>query len=232
MTLAQILSAIRGLINESANDAGALLSDTGNMLTFVEDAQEQSVLDLMPIMPTAFLGSENVTLVAGTASYALTGPLWQVWKVERTVTGEPPTELEIIDPIDLAYHMNTGETEADPHAVYFMGDTVSFVKTPSTSKTNYAKVWIIKPEAVTMASGGPAMMPPVTHKLIVYQACSLIATMLERDPSPYMALYARRLQMVDKIWRGRFQSQPRFVRASAHERQGYRGSSEDTDRTW
>jgi hypothetical protein len=232
MTRAEILADVRNLINESANDTGALLSDSGNMLTLLADAQEQSVLDLMGIMPTAFLGSENVTLIAGTANYALTGPLWQVWKVERTVTGDPPIELEIIDPIDLAYHMDTGDTEADPHAVYFMGDTIYFVKTPSTAKTNYAKIWIIKPEAVTMASGGPTLMPPVTHKLIVYQMCALVATMLERDPTPYMALYARRLQMVDKVWRGRFQSQPRFVRASAHERQGYRGSSEDTDRTW
>jgi hypothetical protein len=232
MTRAEILADVRNLINEASGDAGALLSDSGNMLTFLADAQEQCVLDLMGIMPTSFLGSENVTLIAGTANYALTGPLWQVWKVERTVTGEPPIELEIIDPIDLAYHMNTGDTEADPHCVYFIGDTIYFVKTPSTAKTNYAKVWIIKPEAVTMASGGPTLMPPVTHKLIVYQMCVLIATMLERDPTPYIALYARRLQMVDKTWRGRFQSQPRFVRASAHERQGYRGSSEDTDRTW
>jgi hypothetical protein len=232
MTRAEILADVRNLINEASGDAGALLSDTGNMLTLLADAQEQSVLDLMPIMPTAFLGNENVTLIAGTANYALTGPLWQVWKVERTVTGESPIEMTIIDPADLAYYMDTGDTEADPTVCYFMGDTLYFVPTPSTAKTNYAKVWIIKPEAVTMASGGPTLMPAVTHKLIVYQMCALIATMLERDPSPYMALYARRLQMVAKVWNARFQSQPRFVRPAVTERQAYHGNSEDYDRDW
>ena len=232
MTLEQILTDIRNLINEQATDAGALLSDAGNMLTFVGDATEQVVLDLLPTMPSAFRSSENVTLIAGTANYALTGPILQIEKVERTVTGEPPTELEIIDPIDLAYHTDTGETEADPHAVYFIGDTLYFVKTPSTAKTNYAKVWFYKAEAATMVSGGPALIPAYAHRLIIYKACAIIATMLERDTSPYMALYAHRLGMVTRVWNGRFQSQTRFVRPSAHERQGYRGSSEDTDRTW
>ena len=72
MTRAEILADVRNLINEASGDAGALLSDSGNMLTFLADAQEQCVLDLMGIMPTSFLGSENVTLIAGTANYALT----------------------------------------------------------------------------------------------------------------------------------------------------------------
>jgi hypothetical protein len=232
MTKAELLAACRNIINESANDTGALLSDTGNLIEFIHDATEQVVLDLLPVMPSAFRSSENVTLIAGTANYALTGPILQIEKVERTVTGEPPTELEIIDPIDLAYHTDTGETEADPHTVYFIGDSIYFVKTPSTAKTTYAKVWFFKAEAATMVSGGPAMIPSYAHRLIVYKTCAIIATMLERDTSPYMALYAHRLGMVAKVWNGRFQSQTKFVRPSAHERQGYRGSSEDKDTEW
>jgi hypothetical protein len=232
MTLAQILTDIRNLIGEESTDAGALLSDTGNMLTFVSDAQEQTVLDLMSFMPSAFLGSENVSLVAGTANYALTGPLWQVWKVERNVTGESPLEIKIIDPSEIQYHMYTGDTAADPTGCYFIGDSIYFVPTPSTSVTNYAKVWMIKPEAATMATGGPALIPAVAHRLIVYQTCSLIATLLERDPSPYMALYARRLQMVNRVWAGRFQSQTRHVRPASGERQGIIRNSEDNDVGW
>lgn len=232
MTKAEILQSVRYIINESATDTGGLLGDATNLAEYVNDATEQVVLDLLPAMPSAFRASENVTLIAGTAGYALTGPILQIEKVERTVTGEPPTELEIIDPIDLAYHTDTGEQEADPHSVYFIGDTIYFVKTPSTAKTNYAKVWFYKAEAATMASGGPALIPAYAHRLIVYKACAIIATMLERDTNPYMALYAHRLGMVTKVWNGRFQSQTRFVRPSAHERQGYRGSSEDVDRDW
>jgi hypothetical protein len=232
MTKAELLAATRNIVGEQSGDAGALLSDTGNLLEFLVDATEQVALDLLPIMPTAFRSSENVTLIAGTANYALTGPILQIEKVERTVTGEPPIELEILDPIDLAYHTDTGETEADPHAVYFIGDTIYFVKTPSTAKTNYAKVWFYKAEPSTLGTDGPTMIPSYAHRLIVYKACAIIATMMERDTSPYMALYAHRLGMVQRVWAGRFQSQTRHVRESSHERHGYRGSSEDIDRAW
>jgi hypothetical protein len=232
MTLAQIITDIRNLIGEQSGDAGALLSDSGNLLTFIADAQEQVTLDLMPTMPGQFLTSENVTLVANQANYTLTNRFWQIWKVEKTITGEPPVELEIVDPLDFAYHTEVGETESEPHACYFLGDTLYFIKTPSENKTNYAKIWEVRPEVITMVAGGPAYIPDVAHRLIVYKTCAIIATMLERDTSPYMALYAHRLGMVAKVWNGRFQSQTKFVRPSAHERQGYRGSSEDTDRTW
>jgi hypothetical protein len=91
---------------------------------------------------------------------------------------------------------------------------------------------MIKPEAVTMVAGGPAMIPAVAHRLIVYQACVIIATMLERDTTPYLTMYARRLQMVQRVWAGRFQSQTRFVRPAANERQGIIRSSEDNDLEW
>ena len=232
MTKAELLQSVRYIINESSTDTGGLLGDTTNLLEFVQDAVEQTVLDLLPVMPSTFRSSENVTLIAGTAGYALTGPILQIEKVERTVTGDRPTELEIIDPIDFAYHTETGETEADPHAVYFVGDTVYFVRTPSTAVTNYAKVWFYKAEPSTLGTDGPTMIPSYAHRLIVYKACAIIATMMERDTSPYMALYAHRLSMVTRVWAGRFQSQTRHVRESSHERHGYRGSSEDIDRAW
>lgn len=232
MTKTELLAAVRNIVGEQTGDAGALLVDATNLTEFVQDATEQTVLDLLPVMPSAFRSSENVTLIAGTPNYALTGPILQIEKVERTVTGDPPIELEIIDPIDLAYHGETGDTEVDPHAVYFIGDSIYFVRTPAEAKTNYAKVWFFKSEAATMVSGGPALIPSYAHRLIVYKACAIIATMLERDTNPYMALYAHRLGMVTKVWNGRFQSQTRFVRPSAHERQGYRGSSEDKDTGW
>jgi hypothetical protein len=232
MTKAEITLAIRNIIGELSTDSGVLLTDDENLLEFIHDAEGQVCLDLMPSMPSAFLTSENVSLVANQANYTLTNSFWQIWKVERTITGEPPTEIAVIDPIEMQYHTETGETESEPHACYFIGDVLYFVRTPSENKTDYAKVWEIRPEADTMPTTGPAYIPSVAHRLIVYQACVLIATLLERDPSPYMALYARRLQMVDKVWRGRFQSQTRFVRPGAGERQANFGSSEDRDRGW
>ncbi len=233
MTRAEIITDVRNLINEQDTDTGALLSDTGNMLTFLADAAEQVVLDLCGIMPSQLLTSENVTLVAGTANYTLSNEFLQIWKVERNVTGDSPVEIPIIDPIEMQnYLAEVGDTEADYHACYFVGNTLYFVPTPSTAITNYAKVWEIVPEASAVPVTGPAYIPRVAHRLIVYQACSIIATMLERDTTPYLTLYARRLQMVEKVWNARFQTQTRFVRDASGERRGHLGSSEDRDRTW
>jgi hypothetical protein len=233
MTKAELIAATRYLANEISTDAGALLSDSGNLLEFLNDAADQVTLDLVPTMPTEFMATENITLVAGTAGYALTNTPLQIWKVERTVTGDPPLEMEIVDPLDMAYHMDTGETEDNPHAVYFIGKTVYFVKTPASAKTNYAKVWEILGEPATMATAGPTYIPAIAHRLIVYKAASIIATMLQKDPTPYLALYAMKLQQVQNVWRGRFQSQPRFVKESAATRQGYiLASSEDHDPSW
>jgi hypothetical protein len=233
MTKAELLAATRNLANEQSGDTGALLSDTGNLIEFLTDAADQVTLDLVPVMPTEFMASENITLIAGTAGYALTNTPLQIWKVERTVTGDPPIEMEIVDPLDMAYHTDVGETEDEPHAVYFIGKTVYFVKTPASAKTNYAKVWEILGEPATMATAGPTYIPAIAHRLIVYKACSIIATMMGKDPTPYLALYALKLQQVERVWRGRFQSQPRFVRDSVGVRQGYlHASSEDHDPTW
>jgi hypothetical protein len=233
MTRAELITDVRNLIGEASTDTGALLSDAGNLLTFLADAAEQVVLDLCGIMPSQFLTSENVTLVAGTANYTLSNEFLQIWKVERNVTGEKPVEIPIIDPIEMQnYLAEVGDTEPDYHACYFVGNTLYFVPTPSKAVTNYAKVWEIDPEASAVPTAGPTYIPRVAHRLIVYQACAIIATMLERDTTPYLTLYARRLQMVEKVWHGRFQSQTRFVREAAGDRRGRIGSTEDRDGNW
>jgi len=233
MTKAEIITATRALVNEVSTDTGALLSDTGNLLEFINDAADQVVLDLVTFMPTEFMASENITLIAGTQSYALTNTPLQIWKVEKTISGESPVELEILDPIDLQYHTDVDETEDEPHAVYFIGKTVYFVKKPSAAKTNYAKVWEILGEPSTMATAGPTYIPAIAHRLIVYQAASIISTILGKDPTTYMTLYARKMSMVQRVWAGRFQSQTKFVRSSSRERQGYSlDKSEDRDTGW
>jgi len=233
MTKAELITSVRGLVNENSGDSGALLSDTGNLLEIIHDATEVVMLDLVPIMPGQFLTSENVTLIAGTANYTLTNSFWQIWKVEKNITGDRPIELEIIDPIEMQYHTYVGESENEPHACYFIGDTIYFVRTPGQAYANYAKVWEIRPEAATMATNGPLYIPAVAHRLIAYHAAAIVYEMMEKDPSPFFVMYARRLDKVEKIWRGRFQSQPRFVRPSVTERQGISsGTLEDYDRDW
>ncbi|MFA5377648.1 MAG: hypothetical protein WC455_17995 [Dehalococcoidia bacterium] len=218
MTRAEIITTIRGLTNENSTDSGALLSDSGNLLEFINDAQEQVVADVMPFMRDHLMGSETVTLIAGTANYALTGPLWQVYKVEIATTGDAPREIDIIDQYEKPFHAYTGDTTAEPLACYFIGDTIYFVPTPSAAATTYARVWFVKPEAVSMAVGGPTLLPPVAHRLIAYQAASLIAVMMGKDPSPYQLLYAQKLQAVQRVWAGRYQQRPRFVKDSIIDR--------------
>lgn len=232
MTRAEITTAVRNIVNEMSSDSGALLDDDENLREYINDAQEQVVLDLMSVMPEQFRTSENISLIAGTQNYTLTNRFWQVEKVERNVDGDSPIEIEIIDPVEIQYHTHTGDTDSNPHSCYFIGDTIYFVPIPSESVSNYAKVWLRRPEPTSMAVGGPSYIPDVAHRLIVYQACAIIATMLEKDPSPYMTLYARRYQMVIKTWSGRFQSKALYVRPGSSERQAHYYSSEDRDVGW
>jgi hypothetical protein len=233
LTKSELITATRYLVNELSTDTGALLSDAGNLLEFIQDAADQVVLDMLPFAQTAFTTSENITLVAGTQSYTLTNTPLQILKVEKMISGESPIELQIIDPLEMQYHTDVDETEDEPHAVYFIGKTVYFVKKPGAAKTNYAKVWEIVGEPASMETTGPTYIPAIAHRLIVYQAASIIATMLEKDPTPYMTLYARKLNQVQRTWAGMFQSQPRFVRPSSKERQGYFFTGdEDRDGSW
>lgn len=220
MTRAEILTAIRNLINEQSTDAGALLDDAGNLLDFAYDAAEQVVLDLLPqpFMTHMFLTSENVSLVAATDSYTLANEFLQIYKVEKYVTDKKPKEIPIIDPLKLQFYIKTGETGADPTAVYFKGSTMYVVPTPSEAKTDYLKVWEVVPEAAAIPVTGPAYIPRIAHRLIVYWAAYLAATAIDVEPTRYLIIYQKRLAQVIKTWRDRYQQEPKFVRESVSER--------------
>jgi hypothetical protein len=235
MTKAEILSSVRYACNETSTDTGGLLSDTGNLADFLNDAMEQVTLDLFPTMPGQFLTSENVTLVANQANYTLTNSFIQIYKVEKNITGENPREIAIIDPLEIQYYMATGDTDGEPNACYFVGDTLYFVPTPSAAYTNYAKVWEVVREAATMATAGPTYIPAIAHRLIVYQAASIVQKMMGNDAGSnrFLELYARRLEQVRKVWTGRFQQNPRFIRDSSLERSAVDTRlSVDYDKDW
>jgi hypothetical protein len=233
MTLAEIITTTRGLCNEVSTDSGALLSDSANLKEFINDAAEMVCLDLLKIMPEQFLTTETISLVANTQAYTFTAKFWQVYKITRNITSESPREINIIDPLDEPYYMETAETDTEPTACYFMGDTLYWVPIPSTAYTSYAKAWLVRPEAVTVDTAGPAYIPAVAHRLIAYQAAALVAIMLEKDPSPFTQLYARRFGKVAEVWAARHPSKPRFVRESVLERSVINsGLSTERDLDW
>jgi hypothetical protein len=218
MTKAQILQGIRDLVNEQSTDAGTLLSDTGNLLGFLDDAVEQVVLDLLDAFPNELLTYEDVNMVAGTKTYALTKTFWRILKIEKTVTGENPTEMDHIDPLSRQYVETHGETIDKPFAADIINGVLWVMPTPAAAIANYIRVWGIQPETTVMANGGPAYLPRETHRLIVYWAANLVAVMIGAKPQPFLALYQNRLQMIQKNQRAKFQQAPRFVRESVIER--------------
>jgi hypothetical protein len=114
--------------------------------------------------------------------------------------------------------MEIGETDAEPHSCYIIGSTITIVPTPSASKTNYIRIWGIRPEATTIATAGPSYIPRPAHRLIVYWAAGLVATMIGAKRNPFLELYSYRLNKVREIYGGKFQQAPRFVRESVVER--------------
>jgi len=218
MTLAQIIQYIRNLINEQSTDAGAKLADAGNMLTFIEDASEDVVLDLLPYGGDLLLGKEDITLIANQQNYSLTAEWLHIIKLERLTTDKSPRPLIPIDVNEQHYYTNNGETEATPDHWMLVGTEIYFVKTPSTAATDYARAWFLQPEVTTMVAGGPAIIPRVIQKLICVDACIKIAVAFEADTKPFQMLYNRKVKNAKYLLSGAVQQKPRFVKPGFYER--------------
>jgi len=218
MTKAQILQAVRYHANELSTDAGAGLDDAGNLLEFVEDAVEQVVMDLAQIFPNELLTYEDVNLVAADYDYTLTTEFWLISKVEKTVAGEAPTEIDIVDELSEQYFANHDETSSRPYACNIINGVIYVKPIPAESIASYLRVWGIRPEATAMPTNGPAYLPRMTHRLIVYWATSLVAVMFGVKPDRWREMYQNRLQRIRDIWKDKFQQAPRFVRESVVER--------------
>jgi hypothetical protein len=221
MTKAEILSAVRYLVNEKSTTAGAHLDDAGNLLEFVHSAVEDVVMDLMRFMPGQLAVAENITLIANQANYTLTASFWQIYKIEKNITGGAPSEIQIIDPLDTQFEMNVGETAAEPPACYLLGDTIYFVPTPSAAYTNYARAILIRPEAATLPAGGPAYIPVPAHRLVVYKAAELVAASLKASTVDFERLYAMRLDRVRNTWLQRYRQQVRYVKRDTDVRRAF-----------
>jgi hypothetical protein len=222
MNKAQIITAVRSLVNEASTTAGALLSDTGNLLGFIEDAVEQVVLDLVDTYPNELLTYKDVSMLAGVKTYDLSAApaveFWQILKIAKTVAGENETEMDIIDPLSHQYAETHDETNAKPYGANIINGTLYVYPTPSTAIADYIRVWGIRPEATTLPNDGPAYLPRVTHRLIVFWAAGLVATMIGVKPDKFILLYSNRLEKIKAMQKGKFQQAPRFVRESVVER--------------
>lgn len=218
MTKAQILQAVRYLVNELSTDVGALLDDAGNLLGFIDDAIEQVVMDLVSTYPNELLTYEDVSMVANTPNYTLTTEFWQIYKIEKTVAGENETEIDVMDQLSIQYVKTHDETNARPYAANIINGVLWVYPTPSEAITNYVRVWGIRPEAVVLPDLGPTYLPRYTHRLIVFWAASLVASMIGAAPDRYMLLYQNRLNQVKTLQNDKFQQAPRFVRESVVER--------------
>ncbi len=222
MTKAQIRTAIRNLVNEQSTDAGALMPTGDSIIdNYIEDAVEEVVLDLLPYMPRQFCGTENISLTADEPDYTLSALWWQIYKIARNTTGKTPREIQIIDPLEEQFYTSVGDTEDSPDQCYILGDTITFVKTPSADKTDYAKVFFVRPEAVTIPDTGPAYIPRAAHRMIVYKACALACMMVEALAGHFIALYEKRKASFLRVWAAREHQKPRFVRDSIFDRIGY-----------
>ena len=219
MTLAEIRTAVRSLLKESQTDEGTIFPSDNVLLDFfINMACELVVLDLAEFMPEVFLNSEDITLVASTSEYTLTAEWMRAWAMMKNVTDENPKIIPYIDIQSLSSKMYTGETGPDPRAWTLKGDTIIFIPTPSTAKTNYARFWYIATEAATMVSGGPAVIPRMAQKLIPLHACLTISAMDGADKTRWETLYGYTIQKVRDMYQFRVQQQPRFIGGSFHEK--------------
>ena len=219
MTKAEIRTRIQNLVRDTYGAAGTWLGQDPTIIDeFIDDALEDVVLDLMIFMRGKFAGEETIDLEADEPDYTLTAEWWQIYKMERNVTDKRPKEIEIVKPTDKARYMYVGQTQEHPDACIILGETITFLPTPSTDKADYANCIFVRPEAVTLAAGGPAYMPRPAHRMIVYSAAAKIATMKGENPATLMSFYNKRLKEVKRIFTAQDQQSPKFVGASREEK--------------
>ncbi len=186
-------------------------AQSGNNSTFTIETVAAGTLTLD--------ADDEVTAEGAANSITITqqDPFLQIDKVERYVTGQPPREIRIIDSLDLQDHTNIGDSEADPDACYFIGDTMYFVETPSAAK-EYVRVWMVRQEPTTIPNTGPKYIPRIAHRLIVYRTMLNIGELEGVSVARFGRLYDERLKKITRVWAGRYQQEPRFVRPSVSSR--------------
>lgn len=230
MTKSELVISTRNLVSAQVPRAKGSLPDAV-LLDLINDATEEVVLDLVPFMPLQFCGTETISLVNGTGSYALSNEYLEIYKVEKNVSDNNPTEIEIIDPLDKQFAHYVDETEDEPKQCYFLGDTVYFVPTPSADKTDYVKIYFVRPEAAVIATAGPSYIPRTAHRLICYKAATLAAGLYGGDVNFFISLYRKRLKAFLDVYNRKFQQKVRFVRPSVSSRIT-RDTRENIDWDW
>ena len=217
MTKAEIRSAIRTLLQEAATDAGSLLPSGDVAIDiYIDWAAEQVVLDLVTYMQEVFLKTENISLAANTATNTLTAEFLQIWGIYKNVSDESPSMIPFIPADEIENYMTVGETAEDPRGFSLRGDTIVWIPTPSSAKTDYCTAWIVTMEAADVPDTGPAYIPRLAHKLICIYASMLICQMTDKPKLLGILgkLYEIMLNRVIDVYGYRVQNQPRFLKDS------------------
>lgn len=214
MTLAEIRAAVRAMVHEDSQEAGALLKADNILLDYaINAAADAVVLDLVPVVPHFFVTYEDISLVSGTSSYTLTKEWMQIVAVKKNVSGQAPAIIPYYENEDEFYAQNTGETGSEPKGWTLNGASIMFMPKPSAAYASWARVWIVKPEASTMATTGPTMIPRMAHRLIPLMATIILAKIVEsKNDSKWEALYKYTLTKVERVLGPAVQQQSRFVR--------------------
>ena len=189
--------------------------ESGNNTTFTIESVAAGTLTLD--------SADSVTTEAASNSITITelNPFLQTFKIARNVSDKTPREIAIISPLEHQFFTSVGDTEESPSECWFEGDTLYFTKTPSVAKTDYAKVYLLPGEAVTVPTNGPKLIPQSFHPCIAYGAAGLVANMMESSPARFEYLYEKRLKSGLRVWRGRHQQQTRFIKPGELERRLY-----------
>lgn len=217
MTKAQIRTAVRNLISEQSTDAGALLGSGNTTIDeYIDAAAEDVVLDLIyGGVYHPLLGSETFDLTADDNEIDLTAEWISIWTINRLTSDESPQPLNFIEMSEEALARYSGETAEDPADYTVMGTTIVLLPTPSSDKTNWATVTFLRAEAADVPDTGPAYIPRLAHRLIVYKAAEEIAISADANPKLFIDLYDKRLEKVIKVI-GTTTHQPKFIGESFH----------------
>jgi len=231
MTKIQLRETLNQYIKTGKLSGGlGLPTSTDYWDTYLDSALDLVTLDLAKIIPESFIVAENITLVADQNNYTLTAAWLQVWDFQKNVTGDNPVPITYLGVHERAGNEYVGQTDPEPWGWYYMGETICFVPTPSAAKTNYAKIFVIAKDAVTIPTAGPTYIPAIAQRLIPLKAAVFVALANGNNmASSYEVMYRQMLSSVEKVLSSRVQGQPRFLTGS---QRNFGSTVENKDPYW
>lgn len=214
MTLLEIRTQIRSIIDEKQETAVLLNSELNN---YINARYHTLCNEIVELHEDYFLTTATASIVANQQSYNLpqdSSSRNEVMRLKRVEIAYDGSNWHIAYPIDLTEKIDT-ESQDTAYSTFqpyyfLMGNTINFLPTPDTARTDKIKYWYVERQANLSADTDIPAIPDEYHHVIVYGAAA-DAKRMEGDVADYALVQDLENKFEQELVRMRKTIQPRVI---------------------